>query len=172
LGLEFVAATAEDVGVVVELHCALNREMAAYSEVFPPEALERSTIEYFVDLQLGRDNFCVWLAMLDGRAVGLVSTQVHSAPIPGVRYLTGTIPNLYVLPEFRRQGVGTALVDCALARFRELGVDHVEMHYLVRNKTAQRFWTSHGFKPESMKAILRLKPPSRNEGTKPDSNEE
>ena len=63
------------------------------------------------------------------------------------------ISNLYVLPRFRRHGIGAALVAHLLEVFSRQNVRHVELSYLVHNEAGAEFWTSQGFIPESVRAV-------------------
>jgi GNAT superfamily N-acetyltransferase len=50
-----------------------------------------------------------------------------------------------VLPEYRRQGFGTAIYHRSLARGRELSADGIDTHILASNEDGLRFAKSHGF---------------------------
>lgn len=78
-------------------------------------------------LAAGEDRWRCWVAEEDGRIVGHVWVQrVPKVPNPAREaeahaYLTNT----YVEPERRGRGVGTALVEAAVAWCRRQGVDSV-----------------------------------------------
>ncbi|MGI6269347.1 MAG: ribosomal protein S18-alanine N-acetyltransferase [Candidatus Howiella sp.] len=59
----------------------------------------------------------------------------------------GDILNLAVLPEYRRQGVGRALLEAALVRCRAGGADAVMLEVRASNTAAQRLYASAGFRP-------------------------
>jgi GNAT superfamily N-acetyltransferase len=50
-----------------------------------------------------------------------------------------------VLPEYRRQGFGSAIYERSLARGRELSSEGIETHILATNEDGLRFAKSHGF---------------------------
>jgi GNAT superfamily N-acetyltransferase len=66
----------------------------------------------------------IGLALLDGDCVGVV-TVTTMLYIEWGRL--GEIGDLYVLPEFRRSGVGAALIAAAKMKCRELGCSTVSM---------------------------------------------
>ena len=72
-------------------------------------------------------------ARADGRTVGFVmfSYRVEQMWSIAVR---GYISNIYVVPEYRRRGIGRLLVADALARLRMAGAQSVEMEVLRRQR--------------------------------------
>ena len=86
-----------------------------------------------------RDNL---LVAKDGeRVVGFVGYGAAGDALPE----TGEVFALYVLQEFCGQGVGTALMDAALARLAQY--PRVCLWVLKENKRAIRFYETCGFRP-------------------------
>jgi ribosomal protein S18 acetylase RimI-like enzyme len=81
----------------------------------------------------------IFVAEIDDAAVGYITTNIdHSAKI-------GSIPNLAVLPAHQQGGVGRALMDRALAYFREQGMELVRIETLETNAVGGQFYPSYGF---------------------------
>lgn len=61
----------------------------------------------------------VWLALVDGVAVGMVNVMIFDRmPWPGERSIPtqwGYLANLYVLPAHRSRGIGASLVEACTA---------------------------------------------------------
>ena len=57
----------------------------------------------------------------------------------------GEIESLFVADSFRRRGVGTLLVEGALAWMRQQGVSRVELAVDTRNPSGRAFWERLGF---------------------------
>jgi ribosomal protein S18 acetylase RimI-like enzyme len=57
----------------------------------------------------------------------------------------GLIENLYVRPERRNDGVGSALIDAAESRLRDRGVEAIALEVLVGNERAREFYSDHGY---------------------------
>jgi ribosomal protein S18 acetylase RimI-like enzyme len=55
--------------------------------------------------------------------------------------------SLYVAPEARREGVGRALVDAAVAAARELGAEQLELAVTANNTAAIVLYEGAGFRP-------------------------
>jgi ribosomal protein S18 acetylase RimI-like enzyme len=91
-------------------------------------------------LLAGDDTFAV-LVGEPAVGVGLVTTR------PNVWYegAVALLDELYVAPEARGQGAGSALIDLVVETCRQLGVDLVEINVDEDDVDAQRFYRRHGF---------------------------
>ncbi len=76
-------------------------------------------------------------AMAEGRLVGFVAVDVRQAENQA------WVATLAVLPEHRRQGLGTALLEAGEAR---LGVDQVCLCVRASNRAAQRLYERMGYR--------------------------
>ena len=65
---------------------------------------------------------------------------------------TGEVLNLAVAPEFRRRGIGGALLGAGLAAFRRRQVDEVFLEVRESNISAQTLYLGHGFRPVGQRA--------------------
>ncbi len=59
----------------------------------------------------------------------------------------GQIELLYVCPQVRRVGLGSALVREALAWLRRRGLVRVELEVALSNAQGRAFWSAQGFRP-------------------------
>ncbi|MFC7227188.1 GNAT family N-acetyltransferase [Salinirubellus salinus] len=59
----------------------------------------------------------------------------------------GMVENLYVVPERRDDGIGTALLERAEAALRERGCTVVALDVMATNEDARRFYERHGYDP-------------------------
>jgi ribosomal protein S18 acetylase RimI-like enzyme len=57
----------------------------------------------------------------------------------------GLIENLYVRPERRNDGVGSALIDAAESRLHDREVEAIALEVLVENERAREFYSEHGY---------------------------
>ena len=81
----------------------------------------------------------IFVAEMDSATIGYISTHIDQAT------KIGTIPNLAVLPGHRQSGTGRALMDRALAYFREQGMELARIETLATNAVGQQFYPSCGF---------------------------
>lgn len=65
---------------------------------------------------------------------------------------TGYIADIYVVPGYRRKGVGRMLVEESMKWFVLQGISAVELNVLADNESGKQFWESLGFKPRRILA--------------------
>ena len=86
------------------------------------------------------------VAVADGEIVGFVMFSVGSG-----RYeqdvLRGVVENIYVVPDARNDGVGSALLSAAEEALAAEGADVVSLESMADNDAARRFYRSHGYSP-------------------------
>lgn len=59
----------------------------------------------------------------------------------------GLVRNLYVVPEYRGEGVGSALLAAAEETLVEQGVEAVALEAMADNDRARTFYRDHGYEP-------------------------
>jgi ribosomal-protein-alanine acetyltransferase len=71
---------------------------------------------------------------------------------------TGEVLNLAVAPEFRRRGIGGALLQAGLAALRRRKVDEVFLEVRESNISAQALYLGYGFRPVGQRAAYYRNP--------------
>ncbi|MBV9856615.1 MAG: GNAT family N-acetyltransferase [Streptosporangiaceae bacterium] len=92
-----------------------------------------------------------WLAERGRRPVALLVTQ----PPPDARWISGMtrrspaayLQTMFVIPEERGGGVGTALVRCAHRELDAWGIDVTLLHHSQVNPLSGPFWYRMGYRP-------------------------
>jgi|RhiMetdeSRZDD1v2_1073273.scaffolds.fasta_scaffold134550_3 ribosomal protein S18 acetylase RimI-like enzyme len=79
-------------------------------------------------------------AIADGRRVGFVTYTVDAAKH------SASIDDFYVMPDARRRGYGTAMVQAVYAQLDTHGVALVELNVRSVNPHAFAFWEAQGFR--------------------------
>ena len=98
----------------------------------------------FLNDRLTRNESIVLVAENDGgAAVGFVQlyptfSSILAAPM-------SVLSDLFVVPEVRRRGVGTLLLQSAMETARAAGVDRLELTTAIANVSAQRLYESLGW---------------------------
>jgi len=59
----------------------------------------------------------------------------------------GIVENLYVIPQHRNQGIGTALLSAAETALFDRGVDTVSLDVMAGNERARAFYRRRGYEP-------------------------
>ena len=87
------------------------------------------------------------LARLDGETVACIvsKAEMEQSPLTGESVYRGYIAMLAVNNDYRRYGIGTALVCRSIERMRELGCDEVMLETEVTNKVALGLYEKLGF---------------------------
>ncbi|MFB3305042.1 GNAT family N-acetyltransferase [Pseudomonas sp. AMR01] len=58
----------------------------------------------------------------------------------------GYLQHAMVLPDYRRQGIAQALVECCLAALEQLGIHKCHLDVFKTNTSAARYWQGQGWK--------------------------
>ena len=149
-------ATTRDLDAVVALRLALLREYPdhpIYGRLRPDAELRARPV---FEGQLESDHEVIFLAERDGRAVGLlrcVDTVASTLLLPE-RYCY--VSSVYVQPQLRRQGVLTALLECAREWCARRGLSEMRLHNVGSRASAAAAWDAAGFEVVEQLRVLRL----------------
>lgn len=80
-----------------------------------------------------------------GSVVGFVNFGIEDAGLEGDA-VRGLVHNVFVSPEFREAGVGSALLDAAEAELAERDADVIAIEALADNAAARRLYRRRGYK--------------------------
>jgi GNAT superfamily N-acetyltransferase len=148
-------ATEADIPVLAEHRVALRID--EHGLPFEARRLARdATVTAYAEL-FATGEFFAWIGERDGTVAGSVCAWLRRMlPIEdGRRPLDARVQAMYIFPEHRRSGLGTALMNALLDVMRELGVRRV---YLHPSESGRRFYPAFGFLPsDEMELILASK---------------
>jgi [ribosomal protein S18]-alanine N-acetyltransferase len=71
---------------------------------------------------------------------------------------TGEVLNLAVAPEFRRRGLGGALLRAGIAALRQRKVEEIFLEVRESNHSAQALYLGHGFRPVGQRSAYYRNP--------------
>ncbi|HZY91268.1 MAG TPA: GNAT family N-acetyltransferase [Thermoplasmata archaeon] len=80
------------------------------------------------------------------KVVGIVRAQVRERPFYTPE-LEGVILDIYLLPLYRRHGVGEYLLKETTGRLKEKGAGLVTAEFPTQNEIAVKFYAKRGFRP-------------------------
>jgi len=141
--MEVATASGDEVSAVTELWVALAREQRAHG----------SHLRAAQNRQQARDLVAQYVHTGDcavvrrgGQPVGFVMFHVETGFFE-TDADRGLVDNLYVLPDARGEGVGSALLEHAEAQLRDAGADTLAVEALWDNEAARRLYERHGYAP-------------------------
>jgi len=152
--MEFSTATLKDLDQIIAFEHAMLSEITSLHEIASHGghvlASDERVKEWLRDLilqGLGQPHFLYLLAHPGGAEsppVGLVVASVRDLEAVFEPLSEMHIHAIYVLLEYRQQGIGRSLIEAALAWGREQGCVEAELH-VVQGNPARRLYESLGF---------------------------
>lgn len=130
------------------------RSLIIESSLYQKQQLEQEKIDAekvkeemsnFFEKNLKDETWHYIIAEDEGRVIGFVTTEVSTVYIR-----SGFINDLYVLPEYRKQGVGKQLLEAGLQWLKDRGVMKVTLAVHISNTEAINLYTNAGFKNEPL----------------------
>ena len=145
-GVEIRQATAADVNLLVPL-------FDAYRQIYrQPSDLERA--RGFLLERLEHNQSVILLAFQDAAAIGF--TQLYPSFSSGAMASIFILNDLFVTPEGRRQGVGSALLQAAAEYARHSGAIRLVLSTEVTITTAQSVYDRMGWKRDTVFCVYQL----------------
>jgi ribosomal protein S18 acetylase RimI-like enzyme len=141
--MNVAAATSDDVAAVTDQWVALaaeQREHGSHLRAAENRGQARDLVAQYVHA----DNCAV--AWRDDERVGFVMFHLETGFYETDAH-RGVVDNVYVIPEARGQGVGSALLDFAEDALREGGADVLAVEALWANEAARRLYERRGYDP-------------------------
>jgi len=124
-------------------------------KIFKPFSLDAMT-EFF-KTYLQDDSTKAFIAY-DDEPMGYIVLTIRESDEDSFTYATRTlnIDQICIKKEFRKRGIGKALVDFAKAYAEDLDVQRIEMSFWTDNENSGQFFSQQGFKKyqERMSYIL------------------
>lgn len=128
-------ASTHDAEEILAVMNISNRE--AYREVIPKEHFKDPIL--FLDEVLENFERMTWCVYrVKGRVVGTGGLSIQSDD-------TGRIHLVYVLPEYQRRGIGTAVVTYLEERAREMGLKRARLLTVKKAQWAVTFYKKLGY---------------------------
>lgn len=132
---------------VIDLWSELVRSQRAYGATLSVSGNEDVARQYFGRVLL-EDG--VLVGTVEDAFVGFVSFELEPDQFDRTKRV-GIVENLFVRPQHRGQGIGTALLQDAEAALERRGADTVHLEVLAANIDAQGFYESRGYQPKRIR---------------------
>jgi GNAT superfamily N-acetyltransferase len=145
-GVEVRQATLADLNLLVPLFDGYRQ---FYRQASDPERARRFLLE-----RLERKQSVIFLAFEDATAIGF--TQLYPSFSSGAMAPIFILNDLFVAPEGRRRGVGSALLQAAAEYGRRTGALRLVLSTEVANTTAQSVYERMGWKRDTVFCVYQL----------------
>ena len=154
--MKVTAATEEHIPQIIDLW----KKLVDFHRELDPFFSRRSDgdlrFKEFLQKSIKSADSHVVVALDKNNVVGycLGSTMMHPPVFLVEKY--GNIFDMMVDPLYRRQHVGTDLVNAMILWFSSRGIQRFELNVAVKNKNGKKFWKKQGFQ-EYMQVLYRQK---------------
>ena len=141
-------ASAADLPALGRLGASLLRTHYAFDpqRFMAPRGDPESGYAWFLGTQLKEDDVAVFVAEKSSTVIGYVYAGLEPESWKELRDAAGFIHDVVVVPEARRHGVASALVDAACDWFRAVGAPRVVLWTAEKNEGAQQLFAGLGFR--------------------------
>ncbi len=106
---------------------------------------------YFESIQTNRNMYLRWI-MMDQERVGFIIFGVENH-----RFLPreiGMVYELYIVPAYRRKGIGKAVAERAIEELQTVKVSKIQLEVMVGNAKAAALWEKLGFRKVAERFVL------------------
>lgn len=118
-----------------------------------PEAARRLAADGTLSAALDRSDICAFIAHVNDAPAGYV-VVADTTRGPLVDAPCVSINMLHVLPEYRGQGVATALLATTARHAERVGAGHVASLVPAHDRETNRFFARIGFAPETVRRVI------------------
>ena len=92
-----------------------------------------------IDNDIAANPSGIFVAEIDSQVVGYISTHID----PEIK--VGSIPNLAVLPNYQKHGIGRRLIETAIEYAKEQGMAILRIETMLQNHIGLKFYPQMGF---------------------------
>jgi len=138
-------AKSRDMAFIIELWKQLSQEHAELDDRFALRPEAEIVWARWAGQRLRDEASIVLIAESGEDCVGYLLGHTDEAQPIFKHRSYGTVTDLFVVPEFRRKGIGSKLLEETLSFFRSRGIGHVRLNVLARDKRSRAFYEKHGF---------------------------
>ena len=147
------SATSTDTHIISHsLWANLATEMEPYSEINSidiTEELLRNVTESFTHLVEKNALYHLYVVESDEQLVGFIDFEEKVSELM-VHNTYIQVRNIYVLPEYRNQGIGSELLSEMESHAKKISADYVEIPVEWNNTEARSFYKQNGYEKKKI----------------------
>jgi GNAT superfamily N-acetyltransferase len=150
--IQFREAGGPDMRLLVDMRVRFARELQACDDPAELDALIRKTEEYF-RTHLTDNTYIGFLGFYGDEAVCCAGLLVYALPplVGKLDRTQGHLLNFYTVPQYRKMGAGTALLEFIILKSREHGLHRI---FLNATRDGERIYGRSGFTGPDEKAMI------------------
>ena len=140
--ITFHKAEDTDINMIIDLRIMFADELVGKQDTATKNSL-RSNLQHYFAEELNKTCLC-WFAMVDSITVSIVTMVLRKQPgnLVNPTGKWGYIMNVFTLPEYRRQGVSSVLLNKIIDHAISLGYTAFELH---ATKDGEPSYLKNGF---------------------------
>ncbi|MBN1822142.1 MAG: GNAT family N-acetyltransferase [Prolixibacteraceae bacterium] len=134
--------TKNDIPILVNYRLVYLKELQA--KIDPPTEALRTELEKYFTKAIAENRFIAFIAESEGKALGFGGMVIKEIPGDFVKssYLEGDILNMFTVPEARRKGVSSLILDRLIKEAKKMGISKVALH---TSKDGEKLYRNFGF---------------------------
>lgn len=86
------------------------------------------------------------VAVVDGHVIGYIMCRIERRWVGYNQVMRGHIISFAIIPEYKRCGIGTRLLEASVKAMKSYGVVEIDLEMRVASEEALLFYKKHGFK--------------------------
>jgi ribosomal protein S18 acetylase RimI-like enzyme len=149
-------ARLRDVDEVTELLVEMYKHHEKRDYFFRPRKGARRAWKKYVEHSIRSRKCRVFVADTGEKLAGFVICEIERIEDPYLFRKRGSVYDIFVHPDFRRQGIATMMVKEALKWFRHERLRRVELIVLKNNEYGEGFWRALGFRDFLERLVMRI----------------
>ena len=138
-------AKSRDMAIIIELWKELSEEHAQFDERYALRPEAEIVWARWAGQRLRDGASIALVAEIGADCVGYLIGHTDEAQPIFAHRTYAIITDIFVVPEFRRKGTASKLMNEALTFFKSRGVGHIRLNVLDKDEGARAFYEKHGF---------------------------
>jgi ribosomal protein S18 acetylase RimI-like enzyme len=135
----------EDVESASELLARLKRLNGEFDPLLKTVDSVEIATRKSIEESISAADSVLLVAVHKGKVLGYVGAKMKNRLYYEPRK-EGAIVSFYILPEFRRGGLGTRILSSMIENLRRKGADLITAEFPSQNEIASKFYAKHGFR--------------------------
>ncbi|MEM4081456.1 MAG: GNAT family N-acetyltransferase [Pyrobaculum sp.] len=140
------AATKDDLEAAANLVVRLKRLNAEFDPLLQVAPDIEQAARKYLEEAIESENSILLVAVEGSKVVGLLKGDVEDRVFYRPKY-AGVIREFYILPEYRRRGIGKRLLIEGITHLRKKGAEVIMASFPALNEIAMNFYKKIGFRP-------------------------